>query len=199
MLTRQVSSTYFGHLKHPQYSPVGWKYYLQWRSDQNETQHGLHQTSRKSFLKLALRYLYPSSSAVVPRRLMPHFQKKKDWDDFIQNVPKRVAGGVKKKKSHMFCYRGFQVILEKSALLSAVIVRWTTLSLYNFPVFLLFPWVGCTHLIPAQWHRWSPRTPRRSSLTSAGANCRTALKWDSPSPAGKETKHPTWCQSQLQL
>lgn len=54
---------------------------------------------------------------------MPHFQKKKDWDDFIQNVPKTVAGGVKKKKSHMFCYRGFQVILEKSALLSAVIVR----------------------------------------------------------------------------
>lgn len=61
----------------------------------------------------------------------------------------------------------------------------------SFSCFLLLSRGSCTDLIPARWHRWSPHIPHRSSLTSAAANCRTALRSDSPSPAGKEIKYPT--------
>lgn len=53
-------------------------------------------------------------------------------------------------------------------------------------IFLLFCWGSYTHLILVQWHRWSPHIPHQSSLTSAGANCHTVLKLDSPSPAAKK-------------
>lgn len=65
----------------------------------------------------------------------------------------------------------------------------------SFSCFLLLSRGSCTDLIPARWHRWSPHIPHRSSLTSAAANCRTALRSDSPSPAGKEIKYPT-CRCQ---
>lgn len=57
---------------------------------------------------------------------------------------------------------------------------------HNFNNFLLFCWGSYTDLILVQWHRWSPHIPHQSFLTSAGANCHIALKWDSPSPAGKK-------------
>lgn len=127
------------------------------------------------------------------------FISRKDLYDFVQkkyvwlHYVRQLLAGIKQKNlSHVFCYTLWRFPSysgDISTSFSSSPVRWSRVFL-KFNGFCCFSCGSYTHLILDQWHRWSPRIPHQFSLTSAGANCHTALKLDSPSPAGKKIKYP---------